>query len=96
MLSRPIELIPIDTASQVSRTTNELEGALERYPNATAGIGHTDSTYALDGRVFQKAGIRFITPGATAPDLPHQVGRCGLKIDDGVKTLVWTWMPQSQ
>ena len=76
VLSRPIELIPIDTASQVSRTTNELEGALERYPNATAGIGHTDSTYALDaGRVFQKAGIRFITPGATAPDLPHQVGR---------------------
>ena len=76
VLGRPIELIPIDTASEVSRTTNELKSALERYPNATAGIGYTDSTYALDaGRVFQKAGIPFITPGATAPDLPHQVGR---------------------
>jgi branched-chain amino acid transport system substrate-binding protein len=75
VLDRPIELIPIDTASEVSRTTNELESALERYPSATAGIGYTDSTFALDaGRAFQKAGIPFITPGATAPDLPHQVG----------------------
>src|SRR5262245_38559008 len=75
VLGRPIELIPIDTASEASRTTGELESAVERYPNATAGIGYTDSTYALDaGRVFQKAGIPFITPGATAPDLPRQVG----------------------
>src|SRR6188472_1609892 len=75
VLGRPIELIPIDTASDASRTTNELESELERYPSATAGIGYTDSTYALDaGRVFQKAGIPFITPGATAPDLPQQVG----------------------
>ena len=28
VLGRPIELIPIDTASEVSRTTNELESAL--------------------------------------------------------------------
>ena len=75
VLGHPIELIPIDTASEVSRTTNALESALERYPSATAGIGYTDSTYALvAGRVFQKAGIPFITPGATAPDLPNQVG----------------------
>ena len=75
VLGRPIELIPIDTASDVSRTTDALESALTRNPNALAGIGYTDSTYALDaGRVFQKAGIPFITPGATAPDLPHQVG----------------------
>src|SRR5262245_59106620 len=65
VLGRPIELIPIDTASEAGRTTDEVESALERYPNATAGIGYTDSTYALDaGRVFQKAGIPFITPGA--------------------------------
>ena len=75
VLGHPIELIPIDTASEVSRATNALESALERYPSATAGIGYTDSTYALvAGRVFQKAGIPFITPGATAPDLPNQVG----------------------
>jgi branched-chain amino acid transport system substrate-binding protein len=75
VLGRSIELIPIDTASEASRTTDELESALERYPKAAAGIGYTDSTYALDaGLVFQKAGIPFITPGATAPDLPQQVG----------------------
>jgi branched-chain amino acid transport system substrate-binding protein len=75
VLGRPLELIPIDTASDVSRTSIAVTSALERYPIATAGIGYTDSTYALDaGRVFQKAGIPFITPGATAPDLPHQVG----------------------
>jgi len=75
VLGHPIELIPIDTATEVSRTTSAVESALERYPNATAGIGYTDSTYALDaGRVFQRAGIPFITPGATAPDLPQQVG----------------------
>ena len=75
VLGRPIELIQIDTASEVSRTTNAIESALERYPNAIAGIGYTDSTFALDaGRIFQKAGIPFITPGATAPDLPQQVG----------------------
>jgi len=75
VLGRPIELIPIDTASEASGTTNALEGALERYASATAGIGYTDSSFALDvGGVFQKAGIPFITPGATAPDLPQQVG----------------------
>src|SRR5262245_2616748 len=75
VLGRHIELIPIDTASEVSSTTKKLESALERYPNATAGIGYTDSSFALDaGRVFQKAGIPFITPGATAPDLPQRVG----------------------
>ena len=75
VLGRRIELIPIDTASEASRTTNEIQRALELYPNTTAGVGYTDSTYALDaGRVFQKVGIPFITPGATAPDLPNQVG----------------------
>jgi branched-chain amino acid transport system substrate-binding protein len=75
VLGRLIKLIPIDTASEASRTTNALESALERYPSATAGVGYTDSSFALDaGRVFQKAGIPFITPGATAPDLPQQVG----------------------
>ena len=48
VLGRPIELIPIDTASEASRTTNALEGALERYPSATAGIGYTDSSFTLD------------------------------------------------
>lgn len=75
VLGRPIRLIRVDTASDDSSTANKVEGALESHPNAVAGIGFTDSTYALDaGRVFQKAGLPFITPGATAPDLPRKVG----------------------
>jgi len=75
VLGRPIRLIPVDTASDVSSTANKADSALKRHPNAVAGIGFAYSTYALDaGRVFQKAGLPFITPGATAPDLPQKVG----------------------
>jgi branched-chain amino acid transport system substrate-binding protein len=75
VLGRPIRLVPVDTASDVSSTANKVDSVFKRYPNAIAGIGFTDSTYALvAGRVFQKAGIPFITPGATAPDLPQEVG----------------------
>jgi hypothetical protein len=38
VLGRPIELIPIDTASQVSRPTNELEGALEHCRHRSHGF----------------------------------------------------------
>jgi ABC-type branched-subunit amino acid transport system substrate-binding protein len=69
VLGRPIELIPIDTASEVSRTTNEFESAIERYPTATAGIGYTDSTYGFDaGRIFQAAKIS-ASPSGIFPSL---------------------------
>jgi len=75
VLGRPISLVPVDTASDTGSTTDKVAQALKAHPNAVAGIGFTDSTFALDaGRVFQKAKIPFITPGATAPDLPQTVG----------------------
>ena len=75
LLGRPIELIGVDTASDVGSAASKVASALKSRPTAVAGIGFNDSTYALDaGRVFQKAGVPFITPGATAPDLPKRVG----------------------
>jgi branched-chain amino acid transport system substrate-binding protein len=75
VLGRPIQLIGIDTASDVGSTASKVASALKSHPTAVAGIGFSDSTYALDaGRVFQKAGVPFVTPGATAPDLPKKVG----------------------
>jgi branched-chain amino acid transport system substrate-binding protein len=75
VLGRRIRLIAVDTASDARSTASKVQGALKSYPDAIAGIGFTDSTYALDaGRVFQKARLPFITPGATAPDLPKKVG----------------------
>ncbi len=75
VLGRPIRLIRVNTESDVSSTVNKVDNALKRHPEAVAGIGFAYSTYALDaGRLFQKAGLPFITPGATAPDLPQKVG----------------------
>jgi branched-chain amino acid transport system substrate-binding protein len=75
VLLRPLKLVPVDTESDPDSTKAKVTQALEAHPDAVAGIGFTDSTLALDaGRVFQKANIPFITPGATAPDLPETVG----------------------
>ena len=38
-------------------------------------IGFTDSDSVLAlGPIFQQAGIPFVTPGATSPKLPEQIG----------------------
>jgi branched-chain amino acid transport system substrate-binding protein len=75
VIGRPLKLIPVDTASDPDSTAAKVRQALEAHPDAAAGIGFTDSTLALDaGRVLQTANIPFITPGATAPDLPQTVG----------------------
>ena len=75
VLGRPLELVPVDTASDPDSTAGKIAQALKAHPDALAAIGFTDSTLALAaGRVFQKANLPFITPGATAPDLPQTVG----------------------
>jgi branched-chain amino acid transport system substrate-binding protein len=75
ILGRPMRLIEVDTASDVGGTADKVRVALENHPDAVAGVGFAYSTYALEaGRVLQKAGTPFITPGATAPDLPREVG----------------------
>jgi branched-chain amino acid transport system substrate-binding protein len=75
VLGHPIELIAVDTAGDIESTPSTIEAALSEHPNAIAGIGYSYSTDALAaGWVFQTAGLPFITPGATAPDLPERVG----------------------
>ncbi len=75
VLGHPLKLIPIDIASKVNTTADKTAAALKKHPQAIAGIGFAYSTYALDaGKQFQAANIPFISPGATAPDLPEKVG----------------------
>jgi len=75
VLGRPINLIPVDTMSDLSSVADKVAAALKAAPKAVAGIGYSYSEDALDaGRVFQSAGLPFISPGATAPDLSTQVG----------------------
>jgi branched-chain amino acid transport system substrate-binding protein len=75
VLGHSLELIPIDIASEEKTTAPKTAAALKKYPQAIAGIGFAYSTYALGaGKQFQAAHIPFISPGATAPDLPEKVG----------------------
>lgn len=75
VLGRPINLIPVDTMSDLSSVPGKVAAALKAAPNAVAGMGYSYSEEALAaGKVFQSAGLPFISPGATAPDLPAMVG----------------------
>ena len=88
VLSRPIELIPIDTASPRTRAVSECH------------CRHRSHGFHLCSR--RGAGI------SKGRNPLHHAGRYSagpatsgrtvavIKIDDGVKTLVWTWIPQSQ
>ena len=75
VLARPIELVTVDSASQTGETAEKVAAALKRHPRAIAGVGFAYNTYALAaGPVFQAAGLPFISPGATGPKVPEQVG----------------------
>lgn len=75
VLGRPLRLLPLDTASEPSTAAAAAAAILQQHPDAVAGIGYSYSTFALDvGRVFEAAGKPFLSSGATAPDLPDQVG----------------------
>ena len=74
VLGKKIELVIYDTktdptviASSASQLINQ-----DKVPVA---FGFTDSDSALAlGPIFQQAGVPFVTPGATSPKLPEQVG----------------------
>ena len=74
VLGRPLELEVFDTKSDptvIASVAAQLAGD----SRITAGVGFTDSDSVLAlGPIFQKAGIPFVTPGATSPKLPEQVG----------------------
>src|SRR5215470_3870843 len=74
VLGRQIELVIYDTktdptviASVASQLINQDHVPVVR------GFTDSDSALAL-GPIFQQAGVPFVTPGATSPKLPEQVG----------------------
>ncbi|MEZ5779502.1 MAG: ABC transporter substrate-binding protein [Paracoccaceae bacterium] len=71
---RMIEVTAIDTKNDTREAATAAQRAVA-IEGLTAGIGHSDSTFALaSAPLFQTAGIPFVTSGATSPDLPAMVG----------------------
>src|SRR5262245_5716464 len=74
VLGRPIELVVFDTRSERMAVASSATNLINRLKVPVA-LGFTDSDSALiAGPVFQKAGVPFVTPGATSPKLPDQIG----------------------
>jgi branched-chain amino acid transport system substrate-binding protein len=74
VLGRPLELVLRDTKYEMD-TTATIAKQLVEEDKVIAVVGFTDSDSVLAaGPVVQKAGIPFITAGATSPKLPDQIG----------------------
>lgn len=74
VLGRSIEIIAIDGKTDQTATTNAASEMINVHKVVTIG-GLNDSTFALAaGPIAQKAGIPFVTAGATLPTLPDQIG----------------------
>jgi len=71
---RMIKVTAIDTKDDTREAATAAQRAVA-ISGLTAGIGHSDTTFALaSAPLFQSAGIPFVTSGATSPDLPAMVG----------------------
>jgi branched-chain amino acid transport system substrate-binding protein len=69
-----IDLVVYDTKSDPTVIAS-VASQLVNQDKVSVGVGFTDSDSALAlGPIFQQAGIPFVTPGATSPKLPDQVG----------------------
>jgi branched-chain amino acid transport system substrate-binding protein len=76
VLGRPIELAVYDTKTDPT-VVAAVASQLINQDHVPVGLGFTDSDSALAlGPIFQQAGVPFVTPGATSPKLPDQVGSC--------------------
>jgi branched-chain amino acid transport system substrate-binding protein len=74
VLGKQIELIAIDGKTDQTATTNAASEMINVHKVVAIG-GLNDSTFALAaGPIAQKAGIPFVTAGATLPTLPEQIG----------------------
>lgn len=74
VLGRKLELVVYDGKSDAATITN-VASQLIGSDKVTAVVGFTDSDSALAlGPITQKAGIPFVTAGATSPQLPTQIG----------------------
>jgi branched-chain amino acid transport system substrate-binding protein len=74
VLGRQIEFILYDGKTD-SATNGNIATQLVSSDKVVAIVGNTDSDSALAiGPIAQKAGIHYLTAGATSPQLPNQVG----------------------
>lgn len=74
VLGRPLELLIRDTKTDPATAANVVTQLIEQ-DKVVAVIGFNDSDYVLAaGPICQRAGVPFITVGATSPRLPGQVG----------------------
>jgi len=74
VLGRKLELVTYDTKSDPTIAAT-VGSQLVNQDKVAVALGLNDSDYVLAiGPIFQKAGIAFITPGATSPKLPEQIG----------------------
>lgn len=74
VLGRQLELVTYDCKSDPTVTAT-VGSQLINQDKVVAGLGLSDSDYVLAiGPIFQKAGVAFVTPGATSPKLPEQIG----------------------
>jgi branched-chain amino acid transport system substrate-binding protein len=74
VLGKKLELVVYDTKTDptvIAATASQLINQNK----VTVALGFTDSDSALAlGPIFQTASVPFVTPGATSPKLPDQVG----------------------
>jgi branched-chain amino acid transport system substrate-binding protein len=76
VIGREIELIHLDGKTQIPAVKDAMSRLINEY-KVVAVIGLNDSSYALAaGPIAQRAGITFLTSGATLPSLPAEVGNC--------------------
>jgi branched-chain amino acid transport system substrate-binding protein len=71
---KQIELVIYDTKTDPTVIASVASQLLDS-DKVPVAMGFTDSDSALAlGPIFQQAGVPFVTPGATSPKLPEQVG----------------------
>ncbi len=74
VLGKKLELATYDTKTDPTVMAS-VASQLVNQDKVVAGAGYTDSDSVLAlGPIFQQAGIPFVTPGATSPKLPDQIG----------------------
>lgn len=74
ILGAPAELLVRDSQYDMAVTAQVAQQSVEE-DKVHAFIGYTDSDSVLaSGRIFQDAGIPYLTVGATSPKLPSQIG----------------------
>ena len=74
VLGKKLELVVYDTKTDPTVIAS-VASQLINQDHVPVAIGFTDSDSVLAlGPIFQQSGIPFVTPGATSPKLPEQIG----------------------